>query len=215
MEFLVIFAVSALFGSVYGGNECFNDKGSRCVKKVITSELMEDMDKNYCEVAMQLSKCLKETTLACGMEFIPEANSVDYVVTETCMKGSDINQDFMANQKCYMEVVKDPDCYKPVLDAVKGKQTASEFLKGQKEACKHTDQVSECLSEKARTRCGRQTVSFFEFLVHPLAQLNKRVCEDILLPADESKGLAINAGMLGIFELITLVYHSDFISMQA
>ncbi|GBN95908.1 hypothetical protein AVEN_155875-1 [Araneus ventricosus] len=124
------------FGSVYSENECFNDKGSRCVEKVLASDSANNMDKNYCEIATQLSKCLTETTLSCGMEFIPEANSVGYVVTEACKKGSDINQDFMVNKKCYMEVVKDPECYQPVFEAVKGKLTGKEFLKGQKVACK-------------------------------------------------------------------------------
>ncbi|CAL1297958.1 unnamed protein product [Larinioides sclopetarius] len=148
------------------------------------------------------------------MDFIPEANWVNYVVTEACKKGSDINQDFMVNKQCYMEVVKDPGCYQPVFDTVKGKLTGREFLKGQKEACKLTDLVSECLSEKTLKRCGRQTVSFFEFLIHPLVELNKRVCEDVLLPADENKGLFINAGLLSIFELITLAREHNMFSVM-
>ncbi|KAF8793663.1 hypothetical protein HNY73_001713 [Argiope bruennichi] len=211
MGFFILFIVSVLIGSVSCKNECFNDKGSRCVEKALTSDLVSDMDKNYCEVALELTKCLTETTLSCGMNFIPEANAVSYVVTEACKKGSDINQDFMAHEQCYVEVVKDPECYKPVFDVVKGKLTGREFLKGQKEACKLTDQVSKCLAEKARNRCGKQTVSFFEFLIHPIAELNKRVCEDVLIPADEEKGLFINAGLLGIFELITMAHEHKFL----
>ncbi|PRD21719.1 UNVERIFIED_CONTAM: hypothetical protein NCL1_51004 [Trichonephila clavipes] len=76
-------------------------------------------------------------------------------------------------------------CLKIVSEKLKEEITPKTVLKAQKESCKTLEKRVKCQLEEIKHGCGKSVLAFFRTLFDPLTEVQKGLCEEVILPEIE------------------------------
>ncbi|XP_055952744.1 uncharacterized protein LOC129988524 [Argiope bruennichi] len=197
MKFLILFAIAAVFGSVYcQDEECFRGVFRECVKQTPPGKQMALCD----EVKFQI-ECVARCADKCKMKFSEEAEAVREAVQRVCQEG-DTKRLFDEEKACYKSAISDTKCVGPIREAMKDRQNAEVIIKGNKKVCKLFEAYSKCVEENASNNCGKTSDILFDSLYDPLYNLADVICQQLILPADETDARPDSFGVLNPYMVI-------------
>ncbi|KAF8771820.1 hypothetical protein HNY73_019190 [Argiope bruennichi] len=177
-------------------SKCFNKKFTRCAQNYIT-----DIEKVYssCDTLKQQARCVYSAALDCETAFIPEAYWHKDSVVEICDKKSEYLE---KHRKCLANAVKGANCLDKYKNIMKDKKTAKEILGGLKEVCKEGNWFGKCMQGNTEDFCGGIPSDYlYDGILIYMIKLQKLLCSEVILPADESIPESVILGLPRFTEL--------------
>ncbi|KAF8770467.1 hypothetical protein HNY73_017993 [Argiope bruennichi] len=191
MNFFALFAFGALIGSVYCDNECFRSvfdcKGS--------SE-----NSTMCSAGRKQFGCILNKAIECKMGFTEDAKKVMKLMENTCTEGKAMTRLFNQNQKCFNLSINDKKCKSIIENIIL--DNSMNFIQTNKLLCRKLDTYTECIIESVVDNCGRGVKSFFSHIFDRLVTLSRSICDEIILPADDTDEDDDNVGNFSPFSIL-------------
>ncbi|XP_055953958.1 uncharacterized protein LOC129989439 [Argiope bruennichi] len=195
MNVLLLFTFGVLFGSAWCEDTCFSKQFASCV-----SNSIDDINKVYnsCDNLIAQGKCLHSAALDCRIGFVAEASRYELILDYACTKADSYYESF---RNCLGYSVNESNCHKQYQEIMMDRKTLQEILRGLKEACKKVDWFGSCLEGNTKDFCGEhQSDYFYKSVFESVIKLNKLLCNEVILPAEDNLHELVILGLPRIIE---------------
>ncbi|GIY52591.1 uncharacterized protein CDAR_119431 [Caerostris darwini] len=179
MQVSAFFIIAALIGCVTSGkNDCWFYKSIECALNLMR---IPESDNSFCGRHMAEMNCAANPAIQCDLNFKSTAENLKSVWEKICEKETNIHKQLDENVGCFMKGLSDPKCTKSVANLEKeGKYDDMILL--QKEACKYFDETKQCQYQSIIDNCGKPVAALYKTTFEPAIELERAVCEEIILP---------------------------------
>ncbi|GFU33634.1 uncharacterized protein NPIL_226281 [Nephila pilipes] len=183
MKLLFLSIVAVLFGTITCKNRCYKEKLDKCNQELIKS--VPETDTSFCGFQKKSLHCLIMPAIECKLRFKSKAEKLNSVMEIVCDKGSKLHNELYRHYPCIMNGLMEKKCLKIVSDKLKDDISPKTVLKAQKESCKTLEKRVKCQLEEIKHGCGKNVQAFFRTVFDPLTEVQRGLCEEIILPEIE------------------------------
>lgn len=175
--------IALLLGSVTCKNRCYKEKLESCNQELIKG--VPETDTSFCGFQKKSLHCLIMPAIECKLKFKSKAEKLKSVMEKVCESGSNMQKELLKHNECIMNGLMEKKCLKIVSDRLKDDISPKTVLKAQKESCKTLEKRVKCQLEEIKHGCGKSVLAFFRTLFDPLTEVQRGLCEEIILPEIE------------------------------